>query len=104
MARFPTPGVNDTRTIEAMFGWVNNTATGGIFFPVILFSIWVIVFIGSVSEGRQASRAFMWANFSCSILAIILALLGFLQPSFMYLFIMMLAFSLIWFKLGNSRL
>ncbi len=104
MATFPTPNATDMQDIESIFGWINNTATSGIFFPIILLVIWTITFIGSISEGKQVSRGWIWANFTCSILSIILGLLGFLQPPYIYFFIIMLGFGLIWFKLSNSRL
>lgn len=104
MARFPTPNATNMQDVESIFGWVNNTATGGIFFPIILLVIWTVTFVGSISEGRQVSRGWIWSNFVCSILSIILGLLGFLQPAYIYFFIIMLGFGLIWFKLSNSRL
>lgn len=104
MATFPVPNATDMQDLESIFGWVNGTATGGIFFPVILLVVWAVTFIGSIAEGRQVSRGWIWANFSCAILGIILGLLGFLQPSYIYFFIILLAFGLIWFKLSNSKL
>lgn len=100
---YPTPGVNDTLDIQTMFSWVNNTATEGIFFPIILFVIWVIAFIGSISEGREAFRAWIFASFICSILGIILGLLGFLQPAYIYFLIILLGMGLVWAKLTQGR-
>lgn len=104
MGTFPTPGINDTKDIEQIFGWVNNTATGGIFFPIMLLAIWAIIFIGSISEGRGAARAWIWSNLACSILSIILGLLGFLQSTYIYFFIILTGFGLIWQHLSKSTL
>ena len=103
MAIYPVPAVNDTRDIELIFRWVNNTATGGLFFPIILLVVWFIAFIGAIAEGREASRAFIFANFISSVLGIILGLLGFLQPAYIYFTIILLAFGLIWAVTTKKR-
>lgn len=103
MAIFPTPTVNDTRDLELIFRWVNAEATGGIFFPIMILVVWAIAFIGAIAEGREASRAFIFANFITSVLGIILGLLGFLQPAYIYFTIILLGFGLIWAKLTKRR-
>lgn len=103
MALFPVPNATDLQDIESIFGFINNGATDGVFFPTMLLVIWAIAFIGAISEGRPASRAAVFSNFISSILAIILALLGFLQPSYMYFVIILLGLSVVWIKLTSSR-
>ena len=98
---FPVPNTTQTQDIFEIAKFVNNDASGGIFFPIMLLVVWMIAFIGSISEGRGAIRAWIYANFACSILAIILGLLGFLQATFIYFFIILLAFGVLLAKLQN---
>lgn len=98
---FPVPNATQTQDIFEIAKFVNNEASGGIFFPIMLLVIWAIAFIGSISEGRGALRAWIFANFVCSILAIILALLGFLQATFIYFLVILLAFGVLFAKLQN---
>ncbi len=103
MAIYSTPGVNDTRDIETIFRWINNDASGGIFFPVVLLCVWVVAFVGAISEGREAYRAWIFANFITIPMAILLGLLGLLSSTFIYFIIILLGFGLVWIKLVTSR-
>ena len=103
MAIYATPTVEDTRDLETIFRWINNDASGGIFFPVTLLVIWVVAFIGSISEGRESYRAFIFANFITIPMAILLGLLGLLSATFIYFLIILLGFGMIWIKLVTSR-
>ncbi len=103
MSIYPTPNATDMRDIQTIFRWTNDVAMEGLFFPVMLMVIWAIAFIGAVAEGRAASRAFIFANFIGIVLAIILGLLGFLQPAYIYFLIILLGFGLIWAKLTSPR-
>lgn len=70
--------------------------------PVMLAVIWIVAFIGAISEGRQGARAFIFANFLCSVLAIVLSLMGFLAPQYMYFLFLMLAAGIVWNHLNNA--
>lgn len=99
MAIFPKPNVTDLQDVERIANWVGVTASGGIFWPVMVLVIWSIAFIGSISEGREAHRAFIFANFISLTLSIPLGLLGWLNVSYIYFLIILLGFGLIWIKL-----
>lgn len=101
---FATPTANETQDILSIFQFVNNKATEGLFFPVILLSIWIIAFIGSIAEGRPASRAWIFASFIGTILGSLLALLGMLNVSYVYFLILNIAIALAWIKLSGARL
>lgn len=103
MTHFPVPNVTDTEDIFSVFRFVNNEASAGIFFPIILLSIWFIALIGSFAEGRQAVKAWIFASFISSILAIMLAIMGFLENKWMYLLILFVAFGLFWMRLQNAK-
>ncbi len=103
MALFPTPNASDLADVERIANWVQVDASGGVFFPVIAAVVWAIIFIGSISEGRQAYRAFIYANFVAVILSVILGLLGWMNTSYIYFFIILLGFGMIWIKLQRSK-
>lgn len=93
---------NDSTNMYTLFGYVNNTATGGLFMPITLLVIWIVSFVGAISEGRQASRAFIFSSFVLGILSILCSLIGFLNPQFMYFSFLMVGIGLIWYKLDNA--
>ena len=102
MAIFPVPNVTDMRDLFTISRFTNN-ASGGSMFLSIMVAIWAIAFIGGIAEGRKAYRGWIFANIVCTILTIPMALLGMIQASYMYFFIIMLGFGLIWAKLSESR-
>ena len=99
---FTLPSVNDTQDVFSIFQFINNTSSGGLFFPAILLSIWAIVFIGSVVEGRQAVRAWIYASFVSVILGILLGVMGLLARQWIYLLILFVAFGVFWIRLQNA--
>lgn len=103
MARFAVPDINATQDILGMFNFVNNEASGGLFFPVMLLTIWVVAFIGSLSEGRPASRAWIFASFIGSVLGALLVLLGYLDSTYLYFLVLNMAFAIGWIYLSGSR-
>jgi hypothetical protein len=64
--------------------------------------IWVIAFMGALAEGRQASRAFIFASFIYAILAIMLAFINLLSANYMYFSFLLVAIGLLWYKLDNA--
>jgi hypothetical protein len=85
-----------------LYKYVQHTATDGLFFPLILLSIWVIAFIGSLTEGRQASLAFIFASFISSIISITLVFIGLLSAGYMYFLFLMVGGGVIWMYLDRS--
>lgn len=98
---YPVLGQNDSNNLYTLFQYVNN-GVGGVFMPFVLLAIWVIVFIGVLSEGRSASRAFIFASFIGSFLAILLSLIGMLSPQYMYFSFLLVAAGVIWYKLESA--
>ena len=101
---FTLPGVNDTQDIFAIFQFINNTSSGGIFFPIILLAIWTIAFVGAIVEGRPASRAWIFSSFIASILGILLGIMGLLARQYVYLLILFVAFGVFWIRLEKAPL
>lgn len=99
---FATPNATDMQDLWTISRFTNN-ASGGFMFLTIMGSIWAIAFIGAIAEGRKAYRGWIFANFICTILTIPMALLGMIQSSYMYFFIILLGFGLVWAKLSESK-
>lgn len=99
---FTLPTVNDTQDLFTIFSFVNDSASGGIFFPIMLLAIWSIAFIGSIVEGRQAVRAWIFASFVSGILGILLGVMGMLASQWIYMLILFIAFGVFWIRLQNA--
>ncbi len=99
---FAIPNATDMQDLWSITRFTNN-ASGGFMLLTVIGSIWAIAFIGAIAEGRKAYRGWIFANFICTILTIPMALLGMIQASYMYFFILMLGFGLIWAKLSESK-
>lgn len=99
---FSLPTTNDTQDLFSMFQFINNTSSGGIFFPIILLSIWAIAFIGSIVEGKEAVRAWIFASFISAVLGILLGVMGMLSSMYVYLLILFVAFGIFWIRLQNA--
>lgn len=102
MSIYPTPNATDMQDLFTVFNF-SNEASGGVMFLAIMGVIWSIALIGSLADGRKFYRGFIFANFISSVLSVILALLGVLDRSYMYFFILMLAFGVVWAKLSGGR-
>jgi hypothetical protein len=81
---------------------VQHTATEGLFFPLTLLAIWLITFIGSLSEGRQMGIGFIFASFIVSILSITLVFINLLSSSYMYFSFLLVGIGIIWMYLDRS--
>jgi hypothetical protein len=80
----------------------NDVTPGGIMMPVMLGVIWIIALIGAISEGRQFSRAFIFASFMSALISIPMALIGLLSPNYMYFLFLMVAGGVVFDKLMNA--
>ncbi len=100
---FQTPTVNDTRDLLSIFQFVSNDLTQGLFFPIMILVIWVVQFIGVISEGRPASRAWVYASFTATILSIMLGLLALLEQKWIYLLVIMVSLGAFWIKLATAK-
>lgn len=100
---YETPLPSDTRDLLSVFQWISNTATDGLFFPIMILVIWTIQFIGVMAEGRPASRAWLFASFTATILSIILGILAMMAQKYIYLLILMVSLGIFWVKLAMAR-
>ena len=93
---------NDTTDLLTIFQFVNNSGTDGLFMPIMLLVIWIIIFISTLSEGRQAPRAIIFASFICSLLSILLSIMHMLNPQYMYFIFLVLGGGILWQYLAKS--
>ena len=103
MSHYPTATANETADLFSIFQFVNNKATEGLFFPLMVLTIWLIAFIGAIAEGRPASRAFIFSSFISTVLGILLSIMGFLSVTYVYFLILLIAFGIFWIRLESAR-
>ena len=101
-APYVLPGANDTDNLYHIFSFVTNSSTGGMFMPLMLAVIWIVAFIGGISEGRISSRAFIYASYISSILAVMLSLIGLLNHQYMYFLFLLLGAGVVWYQLATA--
>jgi len=100
---YPIPTVNDTRNLLSIFQFVSNDLSENLFFPLIILVIWIVQFIGVLAEGRPASRAFVFASFTATILSIILGILAMMEQKWIYLLIIGVSLGAFWIKLASAK-
>ncbi len=86
--------------MRSLFGYVQKVSEGW-FFLMILFAIFIIVFISLKQYSN--SKAFASASFLCMILSIIMRTLEFISSTWMYLFIILVAVSVVWLHIDSSQ-
>ena len=99
MAYYVPPTGNDTLGFYEYFNYVNVVSTG-LFFPVMMFVIWIIAFFAL--KQYSSARAWTFASFFCSILSILLAVMDLISSKFMYVFFIFLVVGLVWLKLETE--
>jgi len=100
---YPVAEANNTRDLLSIFQFVSNDLTGGLFFPIMILVIWVVQFIGVLAEGRPASRAWVFASFTATVLSIMLGLLALMEQRWIYLLVICVSLGAFWIKLASAR-
>ena len=100
---YPIPNATDTRDLLSIFQFVSNDLTGGLFFPIMILVIWTVQFIGVLAEGRPASRAWVFASFTATVLSIMLGILAMMEQKWIYLLVIGVSLGAFWIKLSSAR-
>lgn len=100
---YPVANATDTRDLLSIFQFVSNDLTGGLFFPIMILVIWIVQFISVLAEGRQASRAWIFASFTATILSIMLGILALIEQKWIYLLIILGSLGAFWIKLSMAK-
>lgn len=69
----------------------------------MILVIWTVQFIGVLAEGRPASRAWVYASFTATILSIMLGLLALMEQKWIYLLVILVSLGAFWIKLARAR-
>ena len=101
MVYYQVPTGNETNGFYEMFKYIGWTATAGLFWPVILLVIWVVAFMAT--KQYSTSRAWTSASFLCAILSIMLAVMDYIAPKWMYLSIFLTLVGFVWLKLEANE-
>lgn len=81
-----------------------NTVSEGIFTPLFLLALWIIVFLGSVTGIKMnASSGWIFASFLCGVIAVPMAIAGMLNSKFIYVLVILLAIGVFWSVLENAE-
>lgn len=94
MTIYDMPNLTQSDGLLGMMQYV-NTVSDGIFFPLILLAIGIIIFLTSLNV-TEASKSFTFTCFILFVLSIPLGILGVLAPKYMYMSIIMLALGVFW--------
>lgn len=100
---YPIPTANDTADLLTVFQFIGGPVTGGLFFPIMIMVIWVVQFIGVLADGRPGSRAWVFASFTSTILAMMLSLVALVEQKWIYLLVIMVSLGAFWIKLATSK-
>jgi len=96
MAYYAEPNSTDTVGFYEFFRYVNTTAEG-LFFPVILLVVWVVIFVGT--KQYSTARAWTVASAITAFLSIPLAITSLIASRYMYLSFVLTAVGVLWLKL-----
>lgn len=102
MVRYQVLNSTDTQDLFTLFRYINNTATEGLFFPVMLLVIWVVAMLGVLADGKPFSRGFTFASFICSVISILLVILNVLSATYMYLLFVLTGIGVFWMYLTSG--
>ena len=94
---FATPTLNETGGLYEIFGFVGSSATGGLFWPVMLLVIWTVSFMAL--KQYSTSRAWTFSSFLCAVIGIFMATMDYISPRYMYIPIILTVIGFVWLKL-----
>ena len=100
-ANLPTNATIEIEGAKTYFDWVSETS-GGLFFPSVLFGIFIILFM-SLKAGTSAGKAFAGSAFVCMVASILLTALGWMASKFMYATILLTAIGVVWSYLEGKN-
>ncbi|MHA2019052.1 MAG: hypothetical protein ACTSXY_12360 [Promethearchaeota archaeon] len=95
---------NATVNVTGMYSMFQYVAeVSSMFFPLILFGLFIILFVILRSNSNSNSTPFAVSSFFTMVLSIMFRTLGFIQNKWMYISITIMAASVVWIHLDNSQ-
>ena len=76
--------------------------SNNVLFPALLFTIYIIAIIGMAFTGKSIFRSLTYAGYIGSMLSILLVIMNFLNPNFMYFMFLLTAIGVIGIKLSEA--
>jgi len=96
---YPLPSNDQISGFQEFAGYINDIS-GGIFFPLLLLTLFLIIFVSTLRFGT--ARAWVFSSFICSVLSIFLVISKFLNPTYMYLLFISTAIGLLLLRISKS--
>ena len=100
MAYYNVPTGNQTNGLYEIFKFIGVETTAGLFFPIMILVVWAVAFMGL--KQYSSSKAWTFASFFSSFLAIMMSVLDLMSPKWMYLCIFLTLIGFVWIKLENT--
>lgn len=102
---YAEPGINESKSVLTVFEYVNS-ASGGLFFAMMLLVIWIVTFIATLFSGSPtrpgAAKGWIFASFFTSVLGMILVTLNLMNMRWMYVSMIFLGIGAAWLILENA--
>ena len=98
---FDPPAGNITSNVE-MFSWINSVVNN-MFFPGVLFAIFIIIIVKLSYNSNDIGRSFATASFICMILSVLLRTADLVNNTLMVIFIILTAVGAVWMHVENSK-
>ena len=91
----PNNATNNITGFYSYSQWIQE-ASNGYFFPAVLLGLFVIIFMTIKGTFVSIGKSFAAASFFIMVISIFMGVLGFLNPSFIYISIVLVAIGGIW--------
>ena len=103
MVQYPLPTNESYVNVTGMYSFFQyvQEVSDGWFFLMILFALWIIIFISL--KYYSNAKAFATSSFICMIMSIMMAVLGLISNTWMYLCILLVAVAAVWLHIENSE-
>jgi len=83
------------RGVTGIFEY-GNTVSDGLFIPMFVLALWVIIFAGSRGATKDTASSIVVAGFVCGVIAVPLAILGLFAIKWMFLLGLITAIGVFW--------
>lgn len=98
---YTLPTVNDMTDLAKMWAYVNNQS-GGVFTPLMVLVLFVVLFVGGLMAGARASRVWTFASFLSTVIIVVFAVMNLINKNYIYLGILFIGLGIIWIKLQDT--
>lgn len=86
--------------LQGIAQYVNDTS-GGIITPLMLLALWIVMLISQLGFGFQ--RAFLVSSFIASGISIMMVIMNFLAPTYMYISFVFVGLGIVMTRLQHNQ-